>query len=43
MDGNQQMHIQLCNLLCYSQRSLLHVSATYCGHLQRDTLWRIIT
>jgi hypothetical protein len=29
------------HLLCYKQRSLLHVSATYCGHLQGSVLWRI--
>ena len=26
------------NLLYYKQRSLLHVSATYCGHLQGGVL-----
>jgi hypothetical protein len=26
------------NLLYYKQRSLLHVSATYCGHLQGAVL-----
>jgi hypothetical protein len=31
---DQQVHIQIRNLLYYKQRSLLHVSATYCGHLQ---------
>jgi len=29
------------NLLQYKQRSLLHVSATYCGHRQRGVLLRI--
>jgi hypothetical protein len=28
------------NLFCYKHRSLLHVSATYCGHLQGGVLWR---
>jgi hypothetical protein len=27
----------------YNQQSLLHVSATYCGHLQGGVLWRNIT
>jgi hypothetical protein len=29
------------NLLYYKQRSLLHFSTTYCGHLQWGVLWRI--
>ena len=29
------------NLMYYKQRSLLHVSATYCGHFQGGVLWRI--
>ena len=29
------------NLFYYKQRSLLHVSATYCDHLQGGVLWRI--
>ena len=29
------------NLLYYKQRSVLRVSATHCGHLQRGVLWRI--
>jgi len=31
------------DLLCYNQCSLLHVSATYCGHLQGGVLWSNIT
>ena len=29
------------NLLYYKLRSLLHVSATYCGHLQGGVPWRV--
>ena len=29
-----QMHIQICKFIIYKKRSLLHVSATHCGHLQ---------
>jgi hypothetical protein len=36
---NQQVHIHIyVNLLCYKQRNLLHVSFTYCGHLQGGVL-----
>jgi len=31
------------DLLYYNQRSLIHVSATYCGHLHGGVLWRNIT
>jgi hypothetical protein len=35
MRDKTQYHIYgYVNLLYYKQRSLLHVSATYCGHLQ---------
>jgi hypothetical protein len=34
-------HIYIyADLLCYKQRGFLHVSATYCGHLQGGVLWR---
>jgi len=35
---NKVMHV---SLLQYNQRSLLHVSATYCGQLQGGVLSRI--
>jgi len=31
------------DLFYYNQPSLLHVSATHCGHLQGGVLWRNIT
>jgi len=31
---SQLVHIQICNLYYYKQRSLPHVSATYCCHFQ---------
>jgi hypothetical protein len=37
--NNLQVRIQMCRL-CYKQ---LHVSATYCGHLQGGVLWKNIT
>jgi len=35
---NQQAFVKNINLLSFKQRSLLHVSATYCGHPQRGDL-----
>ena len=29
------------NLSCYKQRSLLHISDTYCGHIQGAVIWMI--
>jgi hypothetical protein len=39
-DKNIQLHIQVwyVDLLYYNQYRLLHVSATYCGHLQGGVL-----
>ena len=37
---NKCIH-RYANLLYYEQRSLLHVSATYCGHLQGNVVRRI--
>lgn len=34
MNNNQQVYIQYVNLLYHDLLSLLHISATYCGHLQ---------
>ena len=33
--SNKEVHIQILN---YKQHSLVHVSATYCGHLQGGVL-----
>ena len=38
---NSKCIYRYVNLLCYKQLSLLHVSATYCGHLQGGILWRM--
>ena len=35
------MHIEINKFIYYNWLSLLHVSATYCGHLQGIVLWRI--
>jgi len=35
---SKQAHVQNVNLLYCKQLSLLHVSATYCCHLQRGVL-----
>jgi len=39
--SNRYMY-KYVNLLYYKERSLLHVSAIYCGHLQGGVLWKYI-
>jgi hypothetical protein len=38
---DQKCEYKYLNLLYYRKRSLLHVSATHCGHLQGGLLRRI--
>jgi hypothetical protein len=38
---NYNCNYRYVNLLHYKQRSLIHVSATYCGHLQGGVICRI--
>jgi hypothetical protein len=38
---DHQVHIQICKYIYYKQPNTLHISATYCGHLQVGVLGRM--
>ena len=40
-NATNSCNYRYANLLHYKHRSLKHVSATYCGHLQAGGIWRI--